>query len=46
MYEADMVRSGSDTANSRMKKWKGVVRVADSVGLSNEAIISRLNGNQ
>ena len=38
-------RSGSDTANSRMKTRMGVVRVADSVGLPNEAIISRLNGN-
>ena len=46
LNEVDWVRSGSDTANSRMKTRKGVVRVADSVGLSNEAIISRLNSNR
>ena len=44
--EVTQVRSESDTANSRMKTRKGVVRVVDSVGLPNEAIISRSNDNQ
>ena len=39
LNEVDWVRSGSDTTNSEMKKWKGVVRVADSEGLPNEARI-------